>query len=279
MKIDLHIHTTASDGRLTPAEVVARASRLGLKAIAITDHDSVEGIAEALDEAQKHPELLVIPGVEMGTDAPAGEIHILGYFIDHRSTELAVALRKLRDSRVDRGNAMISRLDRLGVQLDRGHVAGIAAGASVGRPHIAQAMVERGYVNSISEAFERYIGADGPAFVEREKLTPAETVRLINKTGGLAVLAHPASLEDLDSTISELKKEGLVGIEVHYKDYDQATVATLARAASIHGLIRCGGTDFHGFEASRLDIGQTDIPQDTVDRLLRLKELRSRSNT
>ncbi|MFA4835807.1 MAG: PHP domain-containing protein [Dehalococcoidia bacterium] len=274
MKIDLHIHTTASDGRLSPAEVVARAAELEVNTIAITDHDSVEGIQMALDEARKFPDLLVIPGVEMGADVPDGEMHILGYFVDHRSDELCKALKTLRDSRSNRGQAMVSRLDDVGIRLDWEHVANIANGASIGRPHIAQALLESGHVSSIIEAFDKYIGDGGPAFVERKKLGPAETVDLITRTGGLAVLAHPARAQDLDSIITELKKAGLIGMEVFYKDYDQQTVGRLLKVARRHNLIPCGGSDYHGFETDGTQIGQHNVPRKTVDRLIALKKTR-----
>lgn len=274
MRIDLHIHTTASDGLLSPAEVVVKAAELGLNAIAITDHDSVGGIESALEEARKFPKLLVIPGVEMGATVQHGEMHILGYFVDHQSEELRTTLQNLRESRANRVKKMLSKLDTSGIRLEWEQVVNLAAGASLGRPHVAQALLESGHISSINEAFDKYIGSGGPAFVKREKLSPSETVELITRTGGLAVLAHPARIADLDSTISELKQAGLIGIEVYYKDYDRETIARLKEAASRHRLIPCGGSDYHGFEEDGTNIGQCDVPRETLDQIMALAKTR-----
>ncbi len=274
MKVDLHIHTTASDGRLSPAEVVRRADQLGLKAIAITDHDSIEGIEDALHEGSKFPRLLVIPGVELGADVPRGELHILGYFLNHTSPELQSKLESLRTSRSTRGQRMVAKLAAHGVKLDWDHVMAIAGGASIGRPHLAQAMLEEGYISSMQEAFDKYIGDDGPCFVEREKFGPVESVRLITEAGGLAVLAHPAQMENLERVISELIPAGLVGLEVYYKDYTQATKDRLRAVARVYGLVCSGGSDYHGFEDEGNEIGRCDVPLEAVDQLLALHERR-----
>ena len=274
MKIDLHIHTTASDGRLSPAEVVGKAAKLGMKAIAITDHDSVGGIDAALDESRKFPDLLFIPGVELSTDGYPSEIHILGYFVDHRSTEFCHKLEVFRSSRVTRGDRMVAKLADLGVQLDWEHILRLAEGASIGRPHIAQAMLARGYVSSFGEAFEKYIGRDKPAYVEREKLSWSESIELIVKAGGLPVLAHPAEIEELETLIPRFKQEGLVGMEVYYKGYNRETTEWLGNLANKHGLIDCGGTDYHGFAGVGGEIGEIDVPQDSVDRLVALAKQR-----
>ncbi|MFO8101264.1 MAG: PHP domain-containing protein [Dehalococcoidia bacterium] len=275
MKVDLHIHTTASDGRLTPSEAVRRAVGLGLNVISITDHDSVGGIDEALAEARKFPDLTLIPGVEMGTDYPHGEMHILGYFVDHYSETFCRRLEMLRNSRTTRTQKMVSNLADMGIELNWEHVVRIAAGASIGRPHIAQAILERGYVTVLEEAFEKYIGDDSPAYVEREKLGPTETVELIMEAGGLSVLAHPARLENLDPVLAELKAAGLAGMEVYYKDYGPETVERLAETADRHGLIPCGGSDYHGFEEDGNEIGRSNVPAETVDRLIAAKRERS----
>ena len=179
MKNDLHIHTTASDGRLSPAEVVRRATELGMETIAITDHDSVDGIPLALAAAQAFPNLRVIPGIEINADVPPNEIHILGYFIDYTNSELSASLQWLCKSRWDRAVKMVAKLRALGIDIDWHRVQQLAQGASIGRPHIAQALLEKGFVSSIKDAFVKYIGRDGPAYVEHAKLTPAEAVKLI----------------------------------------------------------------------------------------------------
>ena len=274
MKIDLHIHTTASDGRLTPVEVVRKAADLGMKAIAITDHDTIGGIEEALAEARKFPKLMVIPGVEMGADVPGEEMHILGYFVDPYSTTFCQKLEMLRHSRATRSQKIVTNLADLGVKLNWEHVVKIAAGASIGRPHIAQAILERGYISSLQEAFDKYIGNKSPAYVEREKLSPLETVKLITKTGGLPVLAHPAETENLEATIPGLKRAGIIGMEVYYKDYSPATIARLAGVAGEYGLVCCGGSDYHGFEDTGNEIGQCSVPRETVDQLIELQKHR-----
>ncbi|MDY6911956.1 MAG: PHP domain-containing protein [Chloroflexota bacterium] len=279
MKIDLHIHTTGSDGRFTPIEIVNKAASLGMETIAITDHDSIEGIESALAEARKFPDLMVIPGVEMGATVAKGEMHILGYFVDHFSDDLRSSLEILRNSRTNRGKRMLSKLAEIGVHLNWGHVASIAADASIGRPHIAQALLERGFVSNMNEAFDKYIGSEGPAYVTREKMSPIETVSLIAKIGGLPVLAHPARTEDIDSTLSELRTAGLIGMEVYYKDYDQETKDRLKGIADKHGLICCGGSDYHGFEDAGNEIGRCDVPQETVDQLIALQKQRTTGST
>jgi len=178
-KIDLHIHSTVSDGRLSPAEVVHKSVELGLTIIAITDHDSVDGIVPALAAAKAFPQLKVIPNVEISTDVPQGEVHVLGYFIDYTDYELKATLERMRDSRKRRAQGMIAKLGNLGLYIDWQRVQEIAGSGSIGRPHIAQAMLEKGYIASIKEAFTKYISRDGPAYVEREKMTPAEAVELI----------------------------------------------------------------------------------------------------
>lgn len=274
MKVDLHIHTTASDGRLSPAEVVQRAAQQGLKAIAITDHDSIEGIEEALREGAKFPRLLVIPGVELGADVPHGELHILGYFLDYTSPELHSKLESLRISRSTRGQRMVAKLADHGVRLDWNRVVAIAGGASIGRPHLAQAMLEKGYISSMQEAFDKYIGDGGPCFVEREKFGPAESTRLITEAGGLAVLAHPAQMDNLEQVISELIPAGLIGLEVFYKDYTPATKERLRALARVYGLVCSGGSDYHGFEDKGNEIGRGDVPLETVEQLKALYERR-----
>ncbi len=270
MNIDLHIHTTASDGHLSPSEMVNRSAELGMTTIAITDHDSIEGVEEAMAAAVQFPQLRVIPGVEMGADVPDGEMHVLGYFVDCRSGEFCTELDKLRNSRTARGQQMVTKLTDLGIKLDWKQVEKLADGASIGRPHIAQGLLDQGYISTIQEAFDKYIGDNGSAYVERKKLGPLETVGLISKTGGLPVLAHPADTEDLESMVQELKQAGLVGIEVYYKQYRHNTINRLKAVADKYGLICTGGSDYHGFEDSGNEIGRCDVPQNSVDRLVDL---------
>ena len=189
-KIDLHIHTTASDGRFSPEEIVKKAARLGLTIIAISDHDTVDGIALALAAARAFPQLRIIPGVEISTDVSSGEVHMLGYFIDYTHEELLQKLENMRNSRQIRGQKMIKKLSGLGMAVEWERVLEIAGDGSVGRPHIAQAMLEKRYISTIKEAFSKYLAWGRPAYVKRDKLTPSEAMALILRASGLPVLAH-----------------------------------------------------------------------------------------
>ena len=190
-KVDLHIHSTASDGRLNPADIVRQAAERELSVIAIADHDTVDGIAPAIEAAKAFPKLKVIPAIELSTDVPQGEVHVLGYFIDYADREFHVILERMRHSRLYRARGMIAKLKNLGIHIDWERVQEIAGEGSIGRPHIAQAMLEKGYITSFKEAFDKYISRDGPAYVEREKMTPVEAVELLLQVNGLPVLAHP----------------------------------------------------------------------------------------
>jgi len=270
-RVDLHVHSTASDGVFSPEVIVSKAAALGLTHIALADHDSVDGIAPAIEAARAYPQLSVIPAVEISTDLPDGEAHVLGYFIDHTSQELRSALEKFRNSRQRRAQAMVDKLNGLGVDIDWQRVREIAGEGSIGRPHIAQAMLEKGYVASFKEAFDRYIGHGGPAYVEREKMTPAEAVQLVVRSKGLPVLAHPFTVNDPEAMIIELKEVGLVGIEAYYKDYTSEEIQTLVSIADKYGLITTGGSDYHGIDDStETALGGVDIPPESVERLVSL---------
>ncbi|MFC2040760.1 PHP domain-containing protein [Chloroflexota bacterium] len=275
-QVDLHIHSTASDGLLSPAEVVRKAAQLGLTFIAITDHDSVNGIAPALEAAKTFPQLTVIPGVEVSTDIPKGEAHVLGYYLDYTSPELLTTLEGMRNSRRKRAQGMVAKLRDLGVRIEWQRVQEIAGSSSIGRPHIAQAMLEKGYIASIKEAFTKYISRDGPAYVEREKLIPAEAVELILQAKGLPVLAHPFTIDDPEKVIVELKAVGLVGIEAYCNSYTSEEVSKLVTLARRHGLIASGGSDYHGLDDSpETMIGDADVPIESAEQLIALAEQRA----
>lgn len=270
-QVDLHIHSTASDGRFTPEAIVGKAAALGLTVIALADHDSVDGIAPALEAAKAFPRLRFIPGVEISTDLPAGEAHVLGYFIDYTSDELMSALERFRNSRQGRARGMISKLHDLGIDIDWQRVQEIAGDGSIGRPHIAQSMLEKGYISSIKEAFARYIGREGPAYVEREKMTPAEAVELIVRSDGLPVLAHPFTVNNPGLMVMELKASGLVGIEAYYANYTAEQIKILASLAERHGLIATGGSDYHGLDDSNETmLGGVDVPVSAPEQLIAL---------
>lgn len=271
--VDLHLHTVASDGVLRPREVVRRAARKGLRVIAITDHDSTEGLAEALAEAEQHPGLTIIPGIELSTDIPRSEVHILGYFIDYENAGFQQTLAQFRASRYQRGERMVQKLAELGISIPWERVLHFSDGGAVGRPHVAQAMLEAGYISSVSEAFLRYIGRNGPAYVERQKMTPAEAVSLVRERSGSAVLAHPADIDEgeLEPLLDDLQAVGLAGMEVHYQGYPPELVGKLLAIAKRRGLVPCGGSDYHGPHGpGELGIGEVDVPLETAHRLFAL---------
>lgn len=274
-RADLHTHSTYSDGRLTPTELVERAVGKGLKALALTDHDCVDGIAEAQEAARRYPQFIFIPGVELSTDVPHGEVHMLGYFLDWKNPHLQDRLAHLRHSRLERGEKMLAKLKHLGIDISWQRVREIAGDGAIGRPHIALAMLEAGHISSLDEAFDRYLGRNGPAYVEREKIAPAEAVQLLTSASGLPVLAHPRDIHNLESLVAELKEADLTGIEVYYQDYDQQTIERLLKVAHQHGLLPLGGSDFHGIGiAHERDLGDIPLPFEPVEQLLVLARQR-----
>jgi hypothetical protein len=276
-KADLHCHTTFSDGSLTPTQLVARAVQRGLEVMALTDHDCTDGLPEALEAASRYPGFLLIPGIELSTDVPQNEVHVLGYFIDWQSPTFQERLSHLRLSRLNRGEAMVGKLRGLGIDLSWERVQEIAGDGAVGRPHIALAMIESGHIKTLDEAFEKYLGRNGPAYVEREKMTPAEAVELITGVGGLPVLAHPGQLQDLDRFLEELKEAGLLGMEVYYQDYGPGDVERLLAAARRQDLLPLGGSDYHGLGTAReRDLGDIPLPFEPVEQLIALARQRGR---
>jgi len=274
-KVDLHIHSTASDGKFSPAEIVHKSAELGLTIIALTDHDTVNGVASALAAAEAFPWLRVIPGVEISTDMPADEVHILGYFIDYTDHKLQTSLERMRHSRQQRAQQMIAKLENLGIHIAWQRVQEIASGASVGRPHLAQAMLEKGYIASFKEAFTKYISRGRPAYVERDKMTPSEAVRLILRSNGLPVLAHPLFISDPEKLVKELKAAGLVGIETYYDSYTADQIEILVSLAHKYNLIVSGGSDYHGLDGSgETMLGGADVPMAAAEKLISLAEQR-----
>jgi predicted metal-dependent phosphoesterase TrpH len=272
-QVDLHVHSTASDGRLSPAEVIREAAERGLKYIALADHDTVDGITTAKKAAKAFPGLTVIPAIEISTDIPQGEVHILGYFIDYTDAEFLARLEEFKNSRRRRAEKMVAKLAELGVPVEWRRVLELAGTSTIGRPHIAQAMLEKDYVPSFKDAFDGYLGHGKPAYVEREKMLPAEAVGIIVKAKGLPVLAHPLTTEDPEGLVTELKPAGLVGLEAYYGEYDAEEVEGLVALAQKHGLIATGGSDFHGIEREideETPIGGADVPLEAAERLVAL---------
>jgi len=275
-EIDLHLHSTASDGRFSPADIVRKAAERGLTVIALADHDTVAGIVPALTAAKAFPRLKVIPCVEISTDVPDGEVHVLGYFVDYTDPELAARLERMRRSRQGRAQGIISKLRDLGIHIEWQRVQEIAGSGAIGRPHLAQAMLEKGYITSIKEAFTRYIGRSEPAYVEREKMTAVEAVALIVRADGLPVLAHPFTVSDPESLVIELKAVGLVGIEAYYNGYAADAIDQLVDLADRHNLITTGGSDYHGLDDSaETMIGGAETPVASAEQLIALAEQRA----
>ena len=266
-KVDLHLHTTFSDGRLTPTQLVELIVSKGITVASVTDHDSTEGIPEALEAAARFPQLTIIPGIELSTDIPGTEVHMLGYFIRYEDAAFQEMLRSFRDGRVDRAREMVDKLGALGLPVDWERVCELAQGA-VGRPHIAQAMVEKGYISRPQEAFVHYLGRNGLAYAERTKMTPAEAVDYIRGVGGVPVLAHPHVVDNVESLLPELVEAGLAGMEVHYKEYTPAEVEAFGAMAARYGLLPCGGSDYHAFGTpGEEQPGISGPPIEIVDRL------------
>jgi len=264
--IDLHTHSTASDGLLTPAQLVALAVERGLRALALTDHDTVAGLPEA-GAAATAAGLQFIPGVELSTHVTAGEVHVLGYFIDPTDPTLSAALAQFRDAREGRAATIVERLTAAGAPITLERVLAFAGG-SIGRPHVARALVEAGHATSINDAFERWLVRGRAGYVDRFRLTPPDAVRLICAARGVPVLAHPHSADDLGTLLPELVAAGLAGIECYYGDYDDLRKREYLALAKRYGLVATGGTDFHGTGvAHRRPLGGTWLPPETVATL------------
>jgi len=274
-KADFHNHSTASDGKLTPTQLVDLAASRGVKIFALTDHDSTEGIAEARIAAARHEGFVLIPGVELSTDIEGDEVHMLGYFTFEmlENADLQAELAEFRAGRFERGRLMTEKLQAIGKPISWERVQEIAGEASVGRPHVAQALVEAGHVANIPEAFELYIGRDGPAYVEREKMTPLQAIQTLRKYGAPAVFAHPTFTKSFDNVVPELVKAGLAGMEVYYKNYDAETVRSLAAKAKKYGLLPLGGSDYHALNnPGEREPGDIPLPDHVAKEFLE-KEL------
>ncbi len=257
-RIDLHLHTTHSDGSFSTREVMAFAKQAGLTALAITDHDIVEGIPEAT-AIGKELGIEVVPGVELSSRLGVSELHILGYFLNWTDPLLAQRLSTLRDSRHLRNPKIVQRLNELGIPITYEEVRALAGTESVGRPHIARLLMEKKFVTSAKEAFDRYLANGRPAFVDRELPEPAEAVRWIREAGGVPVLAHPTwvrtSADGLRGLVRELKAAGLGGIEVHYSTHSPSQTTEYLDLAKQCDLLVTGGSDFHGVTKPDIEVG------------------------
>jgi 3',5'-nucleoside bisphosphate phosphatase len=270
VRADLHSHSSASDGTRPPAEVVARAAAAGLDALALTDHDTVAGIAAAA--AALPAGLALISGMELSCRRDGHSVHLLAYLFDPQHQELAAQTRAIRRSRVERAREMVAKLAELGVPVTWEQVTAIAGDGVIGRPHIARAMIDAGAVSSVDEAFtSRWIGSGGRANVRRYALDPADAIGLVHQAGGVTVLAHPYAVTRgwmvPDDLIAELARAGLDGVEVFHPDHDEAQRDQLRTVARRLGLAATGGSDDHG-ELSGDRIGCEATGQDDLDALL-----------
>ena len=265
MAIDLHTHSTASDGTLRPAEVVREARRLGLRAIAIADHDTTDGLPEAAAEAVRLG-IELVPAVELNTDGADLELHFLGYYIDPDHPAFRKALAHAREERVARARGMLARPSDLGELVEEGQVLASARWAPVCRPHIARALVEAGYVRTVPEAFARFLNRNSPIYVPRTGLTPGQAIRRIREAGGVPVLAHPGSMPE--EPVRALIAEGLCGLEVYYVEHTPEMVVHWGLVARREGLVATGGTDAHGPGSSRPHVlGTSRVPDEALEAL------------
>ncbi|MDP1808711.1 MAG: PHP domain-containing protein [Actinomycetota bacterium] len=267
MAVDLHLHSTASDGTLSPAEIIAKAHEINLTAIALTDHDSLAGIREALDASIKLS-LTFVPGLEMSSEYGDRDIHILGYFIDYTQPHLTETLAGLRVARVNRARTMVERLAGLGLEIDFAEVEQCAHGGAMGRPHVAQILVKHGLVTDISEAFARFIGRGGPAYASKHVLTTAQIIELIHRAGGVASLAHPGVSRVDEPLLRVLKDGGLDAVEVWHTDHTLEQTRYFKQLAFELDLMVTGGSDCHGFGKSRgFVLGSLGIPDEIIEPL------------
>ena len=265
--IDLHAHTTASDGALPPEGLVRLAKERGLSVLAVTDHDTLASIPRAVAEAAQAGGLQIVPGVEVTAYVDDLEVHILGHFIDPDDARLMGLFASSRDDRIERIRRMIDKLWSLGLPLDADEILNQAPGASVGRPHLAQAMVRRGYVASVQEAFDRYLTPGKPAHVERSRLPAADVMLAIKRAGGVPSLAHPGAY-GCDDVIGRLAEQSLMGLEVNHPDHDSEATFRYERMRLEYGLLAVSGSDFHGTEGLRLSsLGRPSLPEADFERL------------
>jgi len=278
--VDLHIHSTASDGSLSPPEIIDTAKKIGLRAVAITDHDTIEGSAEALALPQS-PSLEIISGVELSVNHFSGALHILGYLIRLDDPSLNRILKKVQESRAKRNVRIVKKLQELGVDMEYEEVIKASGGGQVGRPHIAQVLVHKGAVRSVDDAFKEFLRRDRPAYVSRYRLQAAEAMEMILGAGGVPVLAHPFTLNardetDMEEIVKDLRDSGLKGMEVYYPEHRPKRRAQYESLARRHGLLMTGGTDFHGTAKPgvRLGIGRGSLKV-SYELVVKLKEQRA----
>jgi predicted metal-dependent phosphoesterase TrpH len=273
--IDLHVHSNASDGSYAPAEVVRQAKAGGLAAMALTDHDTVDGLPEAVAAGETYG-VEVIPGVEISAQFPGGTMHIVGLFVDYHNGRLDERLAVLKQARLDRNPQIIKKLNDLGIHITMARVEEISGGGQVGRPHIARALMEAGYVGSLQEAFDKYLGYQRPGYVSKFRFPPETALAMIKEAKGIPILAHPFTLNlgsafALKNLIIELKEQGLAGLEVYYSEHTPEQEALYLKLARELDLLVTGGSDYHGQNKPEITLGsmasQKKLTYDLVEAL------------
>lgn len=287
--VDLHTHSTASDGDMPPAEVIRLAESRRLAAVALTDHDTVSGLSEARRAADSLT-VQFVPGIEISAKFTGGLLHILGLGIDPTDRNLLETARLLREARNDRNPRMIARLQKLGMEISMDELFEFAFAspgrsgrrrvritngepAVVGRLHMARLLVAKGYVRSVTEAFNRYLGRDGPAYIDKEKLAPRQAIEAIHSAGGVAILAHPVELRCnnnamLTRVVRSMVRNGLDGIEVYHSSHNPIQTRAYLDLARREGLLISGGSDFHGSVKSSVKLGRPRVPREAVEQIL-----------
>ncbi len=260
MKFDMHTHTTCSDGLLSPRELVDLGVESGLDGLAITDHDEVAGIDEAINQSKIYSNFFIIPGIEFGCNKNDEEVHILGYFIDYKNKDLLDVLKKLHESRYTRADGIIKKLRKLEINITIEDVLKHTDESNIGRPHIGRAIVEKGYVENLEQAFDMYLDRGKPAYVERYQLDIEETILLIHNLGGISVLAHPGLIKDR-TIIDYCINKGIMGIEAYYSKHNKFEEEEFLEIGNKNNLIITGGSDFHG------DRGVLGVPSVNLDKV------------
>ncbi len=273
--VDLHIHSTFSDGNFTPEEIVKHASKIGLAAIAITDHDNTDGTLSAIIEGKKLG-VEIVPGVELSVEPESSqdeEIHILGYYMNWQDENFQEKLRHFREARRERAHQILEKLDHLGIKIDPQQLFEVAGKGSVGRMHVAKVLRAQGFVNYLQEAFDLYLAYGKPAYVPKLRLPSQEAIDLISRIGGISVIAHPIYGGNSREIIQKLKGFGLDGIEVYYTNHPPEDVKKFQSWAKEFGLLITGGSDCHGGTAAdRILLGSLRVPNEVLEQLKKYKK-------
>ena len=271
-RIDLHTHTTASDGQDTPAELVNFAVQQGISVLGVTDHDTMDALAE-VQQLASDASITLVPGVELSTTVDRAEVHVLGYFVDIADDGLTAALAEQAASRFSRVERMIEKMQRLGYAIDGDAILAQADFGTIGRPHVARALIEIGAATDVSDAFDRFLKAGRPGYVPRDPFSPEDAVKLLVQHNAIPVLAHPYTTRDIQAILKRLVPAGLRGFETYYAEYSPEQHRELLAIADDWELIPTGGSDYHGvgFREGRI-LGSAPVPYEVAERLFRAHE-------